>query len=201
MVMRKEMKKIGYLFSNVVTIATAMCCLMADARAESEIPRLADISVSGIFLMDSKSTSKTLGISPAPIESDDDFPLVQVCNSKTTEVLTLVFHYGSIRDSFSEFRVRNISNAPANSIMPPKGIDHFATGKGIRLGISKKDLIKILGPGFTEKKEGKQIIIHYKIDNFDQSDFLKKYNMPVYYGSYHFVKDKLVKFEFGFEYP
>lgn len=198
--MRKEMKKAAYV-SNILTTATVLFLLTADVRAESVIPRQADISVSGIFLNDPESTHKILGNPSEPVESDDDFPILQVCNSNTTEILTLVFHYGDVRDSFSEFRVCNISKTPTNCIMPLKGVDHFVTGKGIRLGISKKELIKILGPGFTETKEGDQITIHYKIDDFETSSFLKEYNLPVYYGSYHLREDKLVKFEFGFEYP
>ena len=29
----------------------------------------------------------------------------------------------------------------------------------------------------------------------------RKYNLPIYYDSYHFKKDNLIAFEFGFEYP
>jgi len=199
-VMSKEMKKIAYLISAAFAIASVLCST-THVRAESAIPRQADISVSGIFLSDPESTRKILGTPPVPAESGDDFPVVQVCNSKVTEVLSLVFHHGDIRDSFNEFRVRNISKLPADCITLPKEIDHFVTGKGIYLGMSKKDLIKILGPDFTEKKEGNRLTVHYKIDDFERSSFLKKYNLPTYYGSYDFERDKLVNFAFGFEYP
>jgi hypothetical protein len=170
-------------------------------KAETDIPRKADISVSGIFLNDPESTRKVIGRSVKPKELGDDFPTIQICNSKKTEILTLVFHYGGIRDSSSEFRIRNISEPPADSISPSKQIEHFITGKGIHLGMSKKDISKILGDSFSEHKNGKMTTIHYRIDDFKKSRFLEKYNMPVYYGLYHFEKDTLIKFEFGFEYP
>jgi len=198
--MPKEIKKFVYLILVIFYIVSVLCST-EHVRAESEIPRQADISVSGIFLSDSESTRKILGTPPAPAESGDDFPVVQVCNSKATEVLILVFHYGDLRDSFNEFRVRNISKLPADCITLPQEIDHFVTGKGIHLGMSKKDLIKILGPDFTEKREGNRLRVHYRIADFERSSFLKKYNLPTYYGSYNFEGDKLVNFSFGFEYP
>ncbi|MHB8844235.1 MAG: hypothetical protein ACYC7L_05740 [Nitrospirota bacterium] len=183
------------------TIATTLCYLATDGKAESDIPRQADISVSGIYLSDPDSIRKMLGTSVTPVEPDNDFPIAVVCNSKSTEVLTLVFHYGSYRDSYSEFRVRSISKRPPNCIDSPKGGNHFITGKGIRLGISKRELINILGSGYSEKKEDHLIILQYKTDNVDTSRFIQKYDWSLYYGSYYFSKDKLVKFEFGFIYP
>ena len=183
------------------TVAVMLCCFAADVRAGTEIPRSADISVLGMFLSDPESTRRVLEDPPEPLETGDDFPTVQICNSNNTELLILVFHYGDVKDSFNEVRIRNISKPPTNCLEPPKQTNHFVTGKGIRLGISKKELTIVFGPGFTENAEGSRIVIRYRIDNFDKSNFLKKYNLPIYYGTYHFEKDKLIKFEFGFEYP
>jgi hypothetical protein len=194
------MKKFVYPIFIVFSIVSVLCS-MEQVRTESEIPRQADISVSEIFLNDQESTRRILGTPPAPAESDNDFPVVQICNSKATEALILVFHYGDFRDSFNEFRVRNISELPADCITLSKKIGHFITGKGIHLGISKKDLIKILGPDFTEKKESHSLKIHYRIVDSERSSFLRKYNLPIYYGLYNFEGDKLVNFSFGFEYP
>jgi hypothetical protein len=169
-------------------------------KAETDIPRQADISVSGIFLDDPQSTRKVIGNSVEP-KYGDVFPTIEICNSKKTEILTLAFHHGNIRDSYSEFYIRSISKPPADCISPSKQIEHFITGKGIHLGMSKQDISKILGDNFTEQKDGKMTTIHYEIDDSIKSRFLEKYNMPVYYGSYHFEKDTLIKFEFGFVYP
>lgn len=199
--MRENMKTTS-IHWNALAIVTLLCTFAAVVKAESDIPRQADISVSGIFLSDPESSRKVIGNSQMPKESGDDFPTIQICNSKKTEVITLVFHYGDIKDSYSEFRVRNISKPPATTcILPSKRIEHFVTGKGIHLGMSKKQLSKILGHSFTEHKNGKKTTMHYRIDDFENSRFLKKYNLPIYYGSYHFEKETLVKFEFGFEYP
>ncbi|KUG23983.1 hypothetical protein ASZ90_006216 [hydrocarbon metagenome] len=184
-----------------IIIAFIICYLTAYAVAETEIPRQADVSISGILLNNPESTRKILVNHPRPTEKSNDFPIIQICNSNNTEILTLVFHYGDVTDSFNEFRIQNISKVPKDCITPPDGIARFVTGKGIQLGISKDDLIKILGHSFIETKQDGMLTIKYKIDNFDQSNFLKKYNLPVYFGHYHFLKGKLAKFEFGFEYP
>ena len=52
-----------------------------------------------------------------------------------------------------------------------------------------------------KEQKGGQLILNYRIDGLKTSQFLKKYSLPVYYGSYHFKKEKLVEFGFGFEYP
>ena len=44
--------------------------------------------------------------------------------------------------------------------------------------------------------------ITYKISNYKESDFLKKYNMPVYKSEYLFdLNNKLIQFNFGFVIP
>ena len=76
------------------------------------------------------------------------------------------------------------------------------TESGIKIGISKKELLAIKGDDFTNKQVGNQEVLSYKIDDFSSSSFLKKYNMPVYFAEYWFTNDdRLVKYKFGFEYP
>lgn len=185
----------------VIIITTAFFYIAIFAKADNIIPLNADISVSGILLANPESTQKILRDYPNPKESSNDFPVLHVCNMDNTEILTLVSHPGDIRGSFNEFRVKNISKLSIDCIKPLNPISNFVTGKGIHLGISQQELISILGPNFTKNKEGNIVTINYKIDDFNRSSFLKKYNLPVYFGNYYFINDKLVRFEFGFEYP
>lgn len=197
--MRNRIIKINLITITIIT--TAMCYLSTFVNADNAIPLQADISVSGISLVNPESTQRILADYPNPKESGDDFPVLHVCNIDKTEVLTLVFHPGDVRGSFSEFRIKNISKLPIDCIKPYNPISNFVTEKGIHLGIPQEKLINILGPNFTKNKKGNIITIRYKIDDFSRSSFLKKYNLPMYYGDYHFIDGKLVKFEFGFEYP
>ncbi|MBI5453524.1 MAG: hypothetical protein HY956_02740 [Deltaproteobacteria bacterium] len=191
--MKKRFCKLLYIF-----ISVTLYFFNADANAE--MPRVADISVSGIFLSNPESTKKSFGMSPDFRESSDDFPTVQVCNSDKTEILTLVFHYGDVFDSVSEFRLMRAANPPSDCLQLTERLEHFITGKGVHLGISKKELVEILGEGFTEQNQTDQMIIRYRIED-GQSGFLRKYNLPIYYGTYSFKGGELVKAEFGFVYP
>lgn len=177
----------------------------ASAQGPEQTPPSADISVSGIFLHDPESVKKVLGNAPTPSEDaspkGDNFPTLKACNSTKTELLVLIFHYGDVTNSYSEFRIGGLPNPRPGCLVPPGGVVHFVTGRGIRLGISRKELVGILGQGFSERREGNETVIRYTIADFEKSTFLKRYNMPVYYGSYRLKQGKLVGFEFGFVNP
>lgn len=172
----------------------------ADAL-DMALPQSADISVNNIYIDDPESSVKVLGKQIDLIEPDNDFPQVNVYNKDKTQILTLIFHYGGIRNSFSEFRIKL---AKSNSNLPSKhlqNIENFVTGKKISLGMTKNELVNILGNKYSETTKEAGILIEYEIDDYDKSDFLKKYNMPHYYGRYHFKDNKLIEILFGFTYP
>ena len=174
--------------------------LSADAKLP-ELPKAADTSVDGIYIGDPESSVRVLGSEIKLIESRSDFPHVNVLNKDKTQVLVLIFHPGGVRNSFNEFRVSSVDPAFSEKACHLKKVVSFRTGKNILLGISKEKVVSILGDGFQEKSEGKVNIVKYVIDNFNNSSFLKFYNMPIYYGEYQFRNNKLMKFSFGFEYP
>jgi hypothetical protein len=67
--------------------------------------------------------------------------------------------------------------------------------------MSSKALTTILGnPTRVDEENSKRKLI-YKIEDFDESNFLQYYNMPYYYGEYIIADDVLVSFKFGFPYP
>lgn len=166
-----------------------------------DIPRSADISISGIYLADPESTARALGTNIPLVEEGDDFPTASYCNQDKTQILTLVFHYGGIRNSFNELRIKKADERVCSSVGYLKGINEFQTGKGIKLGITKNTLIKALGEGITTD-EGKGLLtVKYRISGYEHSPFLKYYNMPLYYGEYRFLNGMLIEFSFGFEYP
>jgi hypothetical protein len=165
------------------------------------IPKCADISINGIYLDDPQSTERILGPNIPPVEN----PLgphffYNIFNNKKSEMLSLIIHPGDIRHTISEFKVRKPLKVDKMTIHLTK-IDYFISGKGIRLGLKKKQVTDILGSSFIETKSGNITTLKYKLDDFSQSEFLQSYNMPIYYGEYKFEDDKLIEFAFGFQYP
>ena len=171
------------------------------------VSKVADISVAGIKLVDAKSSRVVLGreisssTDPALIEDDTEMPHAFAINKAGTEVLTLYFHYGGEVMAFSEFKVSLKSESKLTS-KPIKlaGTANFVTGKGIKLGLSKAQLIKILGPPQESKSAGGAVILDYRIEDKEAGELLG-YPAYLYYGKYTFKAGKLTEFRFGFEYP
>jgi len=165
----------------------------------SETPQFIDISVNDIFLQDSRSTEKVLGGNIIVI-TEQDLPSasVRVSNKNRSEVLILTFHPGDIKNSCSEFTVTAADTQEAITL---SGAAHFITGKGIKLGISKSDVMRILGEAYALEAHENGLTIKYRLEGIESSAFLKRYNMPIYYGRYKFINDSLIEFSFGFEYP
>lgn len=79
-----------------------------------------------------------------------------------------------------------------------------STEKNIKLGLTRKEVVAILGPCYsTGDSTKKGITINYRFESPQDSrtKLLERQNMPIYYATYVFQHDKLVEFEFGFEYP
>ena len=67
--------------------------------------------------------------------------------------------------------------------------------------MTKDEIVNIKGDKYTEIKEDKTLIIRYVLNDFNNSGFLKRYNMPVYIAEYWIQENKLIRYRFGFEYP
>ncbi|HRZ43160.1 MAG TPA: hypothetical protein P5228_10710 [Bacteroidales bacterium] len=158
-----------------------------------------DTSVYDIILNDRQSSIRQVGDKFSPIEDDIDLPHEDFCTQDREQTLTLFFHYGGVRNEFSEFQVKKYSNSDS-AIKLSATI--FQTNNGITLGLSKSEVISILGDCFKKVSNSKtKEIIKYRIDDFEHSTFLQRFNYPSYYAEYEFRNDKLVRYRFGFEYP
>ena len=158
-----------------------------------------DTSVYNIILHDKESSMRQVGENFAAIDGNMDMPYENFCSQDKKQTLSLFFHYGGVRNSFSEFQVRQYS--PSDSAVTLK-TNSFVTNSGIKLGISKDKVVSILGSCFkTINNEKTKETIKYRINDFEHSIFLKRFNMPIYYAVYEFRSDKLVRFRFGFENP
>ncbi len=172
------------------------------------LPSCVNISVINIFLNDENSSKQILGnIIPiselAQFDYDDyaTMPHVNFYNKQKTQILTLIFYPGDPKNNFSKMIIRKSINSSDDQIHSLNSINFFITGKSIELGITKEDLVEILGSkNKTESKNENMEIVKYLISDFKNSDFLQKYNNPEYIGEYKFVNNILIEFAFGFIY-
>ena len=118
------------------------------------------------------------------------------------ETLSLKQHPGDGKYQISIFKVEKSDKAYYG--YRNLNIKNFETGKGIKLGMTKNKIIEILGNCFETIDSTKTYTeLYYEIQtpNDTKTKYLERQNMPTYFASYKFCYNKLVKFEFGFEYP
>lgn len=168
-------------------------------------PRLSipDTSVNNIMINDHVSTEKVLGtkIWEKNFEANGLFPRIEIVNTRKTQILRLLFHYGGSENSVDEFELLAIDK---NYKLPKQVIkmntDCFHTSRNITLFMPKSSILKILGNKYKIlNKNGDCEQLCYEIAN--PSDFLKRYNQYKYYIKCTFKKGCLIKYSFGFEYP
>ncbi|MDJ1467612.1 hypothetical protein [Xanthocytophaga flava] len=157
-----------------------------------------DTSVAGIKIGDVKSTLAILG-KQTKLEGDSTH--VFYSNDKKQK-LGLTVHPGDYYSQVSIFKIAYSDNSTQN--FRQINSKEFNTEKGIKLGISKKEIIKKLGTCYIAKDSTKTSIeLNYRIElpNDSKTKLLTSNNMPTYYAIYRLKNDKLDYIEFGFEYP
>lgn len=184
----------------IIFLLLAVSVLPAQSRRHIQLPRCADISIAGIYFEDHESAERVLGPNIALIDSLD-LPQARYYNRHKSEALTLILHPGAARNEFSEFRVTYAHSLSESATFQETKLSHFTTGKGVKLGLEERTLRQILGNTASRAVEGNIVVLRYRLDNFDSSQFLRHYNMPIYSGEYRFRNGKLFEFSFGFEYP
>lgn len=161
-----------------------------------------DISIGKkLFLLHPLSVENLLGNIMAFMDKDADFPFVYMLNNIGDEYLKMTFYPGDEANSMSLFEV-GWSNALTIKIekrIAP--FDSFTTENGISLGMNKDDLLRIKGDDCSITDDNDMLLIKYIVDDFETSEFLRRYNMPVYFANYWIKENKIVKYQFGFEYP
>lgn len=119
------------------------------------------------------------------------------------EIMTLYKFEGDVRYSIMNFKVEH-SNENKHDYKTLDSIKHFASGKGIHLGMNKNEIVEILGNCYSPIDSATDYIeLYYRLEVGDDtlSQVLVSRNAPIYYGSYKFSNNHLREFEFGFQYP
>lgn len=154
-----------------------------------------DIKVNDIELSNNNTgLSNYKNIDKLIVEDNQGIPHASFLNKGKTEKLSVYFFYGSGHDEFYQFKVEEYNEKKNYNQLE---YNDFITESGINLGIGKAELLKIKGNNYTEN-DG---IVKYVLSDYNNSCFLQKYNLPVYFSEYTFKDDKLIKMYFGFEYP
>jgi len=157
-----------------------------------------DTSICGIKIRDAESATRIVGNK----NKADSIGQYHFYSKLESETLTLTQHPGDGASQISLFKVEYSNKASYNYRRLP--VDAFESEKGIKLGMTKGQIIARLGNCYAglDSTNG-YIELHYRIElpKDSRTKLLQSNSMPAYYASYKLWNDKLGKFEFGFEYP
>ncbi len=116
----------------------------------------------------------------------------------------LAYQYeGGTKNAFDCFEIGYFENDKKLLQNSTYNVDDkiFETESKLSLGTSLEKLIEVKGDGYITKKDNDKLIVTYRIDNYDKSSFLKRYNMPGYFMEFTLKDNIVTKILFGFDYP
>jgi hypothetical protein len=159
-----------------------------------------DKSVNGIKLLDPASYISVLGKGIRFYKSEN-IVYTQHYNSTGDEMLTII---SSPKNKFcaTKFRVAKLDKKFLMKRNVMQDITKFSTEKGIYLGMTPMEVLEILGDQYDKEiREDGVAIYRYKKTNIE-IDILKNDSLSdeykEYKSVYHFYRNKLVEFIFGF---
>ncbi len=158
-----------------------------------------DINVAGISLLNSDGVAELFGKDVMEKLGEAPPYNTSILSSDKQQEFVIEFHPGSVDLEFSTFKVQQ---AVPNEIekLPVSQHQQFQTESGIALGMSKDELIELMGSPDVEETDILTTLT-YEITDLASSAFLQKYNLPKYAATYYFHAGKLVEYHIGFEYP
>ena len=157
-----------------------------------------DTSLCGITLRNSSSADKVIGKNNK-VDEREQYGFYSLMDAET---LTLTQHPGDGKNQISIFSVSYSDKADHG--YKQLNVETFQTEKGIKLGLTKEQIVAKLGNCYAVVDSTKDCIeLYYRIENPNDSKtkILETNNMHIYYATYTFCKNKLRYYEFGFEYP
>jgi hypothetical protein len=190
----------GYIHESRIRPITKEQAKASQAAKIAKLPRMVDTAIAGISWLDPDSAERVIGKNIKTVEEDGGFPTAWCLNATRTEQLELTLHYGALVNDFSEYSVRPVKGQGRGTVLA--GVEHFTTAKGVRLGLSEKQVTAIFGKPTQVETKGGERILQYRVSRKagETAGNLMR-DWELYYGHYHFRAGKLVQFDFGFEYP
>lgn len=156
-----------------------------------------DIKINSLELANPESILKNIGDLKSLIIEDENLPHVSFTSQNKKEKLTLIIFPGSGYNDVYQFVIEENDKKETHKL----NYINFITESGLKLGISKEEIIKLKGEQFNLKQSDNNTLISYTLDNYNNSKFLQQYNMPSYFMEFTLKEDKVIKIKFGFDYP
>ena len=157
-----------------------------------------DTSVCGIKIGNSNTAIQIIGDK----DEADSLDQYNYYSTYKRETLTLTQHPGDGKYCISIFKITKSGKKTKGYRV--LNIDAFKTEKGIKIGMSKKEITNRLGFCYApiDSVNG-YIELYYRLEapKDSKTKLLASNNMPIYYASYKLSNNRLYEFEFGFEYP
>ena len=165
-----------------------------------------DTTVNRKLVLENYASAKTFYSNIDAVELVEQLrgsPVMVFDNIGNDEYLLTYQYEGNTKNSFSMFEigyVKDLKEVGKNKVTHSNE-KSFKTESGLSLGSSLDDVIKIKGSSFKRMNVNNVIILRYVVEDFTQSAFLKRYNMPSYFIELVFKENKVVKLSYGFDYP
>jgi hypothetical protein len=204
MIKRNQASSWQILFSRLLICSLAFLFLnVAMAQKPSSAAFKEEYAIFGIYLQNDSSTEKILGkeIWNKHFEADSMFPRIECLGADSRQMLRLFFHYGGFKNSVAEFELLfTPSKYQKNkNVVSVKSLE-FVSKNGVRLGITKAQLIHLIGTNYKQNTMGEYEELIYYTENTN-SGILKKLGGVAYFIKCKFKKGRLCQYNFGFEYP
>ncbi len=143
--------------------------------SEDTILFIPDISIDKkIFLNYPTSIENLFGNIMPLMKMNAELPYVYMINNEGDQYLKMIFLPGNEANSISKFEVGWTNSLNITDISYPSNFEYFITENKIALGISKEELLTIKGNNYSTTQEDDILLINYIIDDFENSEFLKK---------------------------
>lgn len=176
-------------------IITGISCTSGDNSKNKPF----DKSINGIYLMDSASYTSRLG-RDIRFYSSENAKYTQHYNTGGDEMLTII---SAPNNKFNaiKFRIARLNRKFLMKRNIMQTITKFSTENGICLGMSPMDILKVLGDQYDKETEEDGIIIYrYKKTKIKVEPTENKKKNYYYKSEYHFYRNNLIEFAFGYYY-
>jgi len=184
----------------VASFALGGECIAHPSASDSAAPAYIETGIRGVALTNAKSGEHFLEKNGIGTTSDDGLVHIFYSNTSGSEILDLVRHPGDVRDSFSEMTILSSDCFPLGT--PETANKEFVSSKGVKLGLRTSEVRQVLGKPH-EVRTGKSGRTKYKYSCNDPAKCpsLARYNLPTYTAIAEFLRGRLVRYSFGYDYP
>jgi hypothetical protein len=172
-------------------------------KGESIIP---DTTINNKIILENYRSLSTFYMTKRPlsiVEGLRENPVIIFRNESDREYLLAYQYEGNTENAFSCFEIGYVEDDEIISLEKSNQTQetYFQTESGLRLGLSLEEVTQIKGREYVKQKSGDYTVLRYKIDDFENSNFLKKFNFPEYFIEIKLRNNIVANLKFGFSYP